>query len=180
MHKRPAAHFALALVIALGIAALAPAANARADELTPEKREDIQRLFKASGSSAMVLEVANVLTKHSMQTIKTARRDISAQQLAVIEREIKTLLDEKLNGPGGMLDRLVPLYANTFTRQEIRDMLAFYESPTGKKVVATMPQLMAAGQRIGADIGKELLPELKQRLTKALGKGGEVLDKLPE
>ena len=43
-----------------------------------------------------------------------------------------------------------------------------------------MPQLIAAGQRIGADISKELLPELKQRLTKALGKGGEVLDKLPE
>ncbi|OIO05015.1 MAG: hypothetical protein AUJ49_01900 [Desulfovibrionaceae bacterium CG1_02_65_16] len=180
MSKRFAHILVLAIVLAVTLAALPPTASAQADELTPQKRADIERLFKAAGSGALAAQLAATMTRQTMNTVRAARKDIPARKLAIIEREMITLLREKLNGPGGMLDRLAPLYAATYTQQEIRDMLAFYESPTGRKVVATTPQLMIAGQKIGADMTKELLPELKKRLTKALAKDGEVLDKLPE
>jgi hypothetical protein len=36
-----------------------------------------------------------------------------------------------------------PAYARVFTLQELRDMLAFYKSPTGVKAVQVMPKLLA-------------------------------------
>ncbi len=38
--------------------------------------------------------------------------------------------------------KFVEVYMKEFTEQELKEMVAFYESPTGKKTLATMPALM--------------------------------------
>ncbi len=89
------------------------------------------------------------------------------------------MIRESVDAPGGMLDRMVPLYAGTFTHQEIRELLAFYNTPTGRKAAASMPGLMRQGQQIGESMAREMGPELKRRLKAALSKEGVVLDRMP-
>ncbi|HWR04715.1 MAG TPA: DUF2059 domain-containing protein [Humidesulfovibrio sp.] len=174
-----APRFAISLVLSLCLAlvALCPA---RADELTPQKQADIQRLLDVSGGAALGKQLPAVITRQVVLSLKQKRPDIPAQSLAVVEREVMAVMKQKLEGPGGMLDRLVPLYAKTFTQQEIKDMLAFYESPTGRKAAAALPGLLREGQKIGEELAKEIGPELKRRLTEALSKEGVVLDRLPD
>jgi len=35
-----------------------------------------------------------------------------------------------------------PIYARNFTAQELREILAFYRTPTGSKALHTMPKIM--------------------------------------
>jgi hypothetical protein len=41
-----------------------------------------------------------------------------------------------------MVALMVPLYASTYTVDEIRQLTAFYDSPLGQKMVAKSPELM--------------------------------------
>lgn len=175
------ARLILGLCLCLGFA---PAAQAQAaqiiDELTQQKQADIRRLMDISGGASSGRLMSQALTRQIIASLRQKRPDIPEQTLAVVDRELSAVMKQTLDGPDGLLERMVPLYAKTFTHQEIRDMLAFYESPTGRKAAASLPGLMREGQKIGEDLARQMLPELKRRLTEALSKEGVVLDRLPE
>ena len=68
---------------------------------------------------------------------------------------------------GELEEGYVTLYDRHFTAAEIRDLLAFYDSPIGKRFLAEQPALMREGiamgqewgSRIGADVGRTLSAE---------------------
>lgn len=68
---------------------------------------------------------------------------------------------------GELVDSLVPIYTRTFTIDDLRAIVAFYDSPTGRRLLETQPALMreatalgqAWGSRIGAEIGRQLASE---------------------
>jgi hypothetical protein len=57
-----------------------------------------------------------------------------------------------------LLDMLVPIYATHLTRDEIEQLIRFYESPIGRRFTAVAPLItqesMAAGQTWGAALGR--------------------------
>jgi hypothetical protein len=58
--------------------------------------------------------------------------------------------------------RVTTMYVESFTESELREMTAFYRTPTGRKALALMPEMMQRGALIGAEIAKEHTPELEQ------------------
>jgi len=60
--------------------------------------------------------------------------------------------------------KFVAIYAETFTEAELRELIAFYLTPTGKKVLATTPDLMKRGAMIGAEVAQTHTPELEQMI----------------
>jgi hypothetical protein len=68
---------------------------------------------------------------------------------------------------GELEEGYVTLYDRHFTTAEIRDLLAFYDSPIGKRFLEVQPVLMREGialgqewgSRIGADVGRTLSAE---------------------
>lgn len=57
------------------------------------------------------------------------------------------------------------VYAKHFTRKEIDDLAAFYKTPTGKKLAASLPALTG-------EVGAKMAPVLMTRLPAALKKRG--------
>lgn len=67
---------------------------------------------------------------------------------------------------------MAALYAEYFTEQELRDLIGFYETPTGQKAVAVMPELMGRGAQIGVARVQANLGELKQMIQAESAKLG--------
>lgn len=65
-------------------------------------------------------------------------------------------------------DSMVEIYANNFSGAELRDLVAFYKSPTGQKFLQKTPlitqQTMAAGQKFGQSAGAEAQKEMIEQL----------------
>ena len=53
------------------------------------------------------------------------------------------------------------MYSQAFTAKELKELTAFYETPTGKKTIEKMPQLMAQDAQIGAARVQENMAELQ-------------------
>lgn len=60
--------------------------------------------------------------------------------------------------------RITDDYAEAFTEPELREMIAFYKTPTGQKALAKMPVLMQKGALIGMEIVKQHKGELQEMI----------------
>ncbi len=56
------------------------------------------------------------------------------------------------------------LYASTFTLKELTGLKSFYQTPLGKKVLMTMPQLTQKGMEIGMTAAQEKQPQLTAKI----------------
>ena len=65
-----------------------------------------------------------------------------------------------------LINALVPIYDRYFTESEIKDLIKFYESPVGKKMVLNQPLIlkdsMTVGQNWGMKIGQEIVEDLQK------------------
>jgi hypothetical protein len=64
----------------------------------------------------------------------------------------------------GLIDRIIPIYAKHFTQKEINQLLDFYRSPVGKKVIEKMPTIMQESMMVGQEWGKKLRKQLIEQL----------------
>jgi uncharacterized protein len=58
--------------------------------------------------------------------------------------------------------KLTDMYADSFTESELREMTAFYRTPTGQKALALMPDMMRRGGMLGAEVARQHMPELER------------------
>jgi hypothetical protein len=65
----------------------------------------------------------------------------------------------------------VRLYAETYTEAELRQLVAFYQTPLGQRVVETMPDLMARSSEISQRRVREFMPEMMQRIIERMQSG---------
>ena len=55
-----------------------------------------------------------------------------------------------------MLDLAVSRYDEHYSDEEIKDLIKFYESPLGQKVVTVLPKLTAELQQDGGNLGRQV------------------------
>lgn len=65
------------------------------------------------------------------------------------------------------IEMYIPIYQKHFTDAEIDELIAFYNSPIGKKFVAKTPYItsesMAAGQEWGMKVATKVMEKLQKR-----------------
>ncbi len=92
--------------------------------------------------------------------------DIQIKQAPQMEsyREIMFEFFEKYMSWSNMKDDMVQIYAEAFMEGELKEITAFYKTPTGQKVVKMMPILMNKGSELGARRVQEHMGELQMAI----------------
>ena len=149
-----------------------------ADELTNEKYRDIKRLIEITGASNLAEQMASVASQQFLQMLKASNPEIPDRALIVMETELKVLYAEKIPAPGGLLDQTIPIYDKYLSHEEIRELLAFYETPVGQKAILVMPSVVRDSTMAGQRWGQSLGPEIQERIVSALRREG-LLEEAP-
>lgn len=144
-------------------------AGASAEDLSREKRADIERLLTMTGSLALGKQMASAITVNLAQNLKQARPDIPDKVLDLLPAEVIATFDENMDS---LKDEMIPLYHRHFTAAEIKGLINFYSTDLGKKAIRTMPVLMQEGMVIGQRWGQSLAPKIKQRIAAKLKQQG--------
>lgn len=153
MNKKPLAAFAgtvacAALFVAHPVRAqTAPAKDA-------EKTADIRRLMQVTGTEKAVLQMTGQMINQMRQTDSR------------IPAEFWTRFQAKIK-PNELLSLLVPVYEKNYTKTEVKQLLAFYETPLGRKLIATTPVVMMESQQIGATWGRKKAQEVIAEMQSA-------------
>jgi hypothetical protein len=117
-----------------------------------------------------VLELCNVMDlEHIMQDSMNRMIDLQLQQAPQIQSarpQFEKFFNKYLSWTA-LKDDYVKLYMDTFSEPELRELITFYKTPTGKKAVKQMPQLLQKGAELGASRVREHMGELMQMLQQA-------------
>lgn len=114
-------------------------------------------MFEATGTE----EAYKVVINQMITMFKEQYSDMDSEEWDNLEKEfLKTSLND-------LTEMLVPVYKKYFTEADLKEMIAFYNSPVGKKFAqkspAIMKESMIIGQEWGRKIGEEFANKLEQK-----------------
>jgi uncharacterized protein len=147
------------------------------EELTAEKRADIQQLLEMTGALSIGRQMSAAVVQQMTQFLRKARPDIPQRVLDVLPEEIDGVIKENT---GAFTDMIIPLYHKYYTGAEVKEMIRFYATPLGRKTVETLPALMNEGFELGQRWGQSLGPSIQARVQARLKKEGYDLDQQPK
>lgn len=163
----------LTLTLLLALASLP--SNAQDTEIAPEKREALVKLMFVTGATQIVDQFSDLFIQQMTQTLQSTRPDIPLRAYTILEEEVQEVVAEEIEG--GTIETLfMPIYAKYFTLEEVRGLLAFYESDIGRKSIEVLPMLTQESVQVGQNWGTSLGPKIGQRVTRRLAEEGIELE----
>lgn len=126
------------------------------EEVSQEYRQALGTLMEVNNSQATFRAVIN----QTVEGFKEQKREVPAEIWEELRHELLgTSIDE-------LLDMIAPVYARHITLEELQDIIAFYESPAGKKLAEKTPLItqesMQIGQQWGRKVGERVIDKLSE------------------
>ena len=160
---------AMALLLCLGMAALCPgqakpASPSHAGDTLGAKHQDTEKLMELVGTRRILRDLFDQDIEAQIAAMRRARPDVPDQFWEDFTVEFK-----RQASPDELMKAILPIYDKHFSHQEIRQLIAFYQSPLGRKISTTLPEIqqesVEAGRAWGERLGDRMHEELQKRLT---------------
>lgn len=130
-------------------------------------------------SAEEFLEITQV--ERGMTSVTAVMMDSMVRQnpkLADYQDVLNEWIDERMSWPK-VRDRFVAIYMDAFSERELRELIAFYQTPTGQKSIRLTPELIQKGAEIGNEAAMAGMADL-QAMIRARAAELRAVPKPPE
>jgi|SRR5690554_794412 len=133
--------------------------------LAQDKSSDSQKLIGLMNSEKMIEEMMDsMIPIYKQQAREQFRGEETNEKFAEF---MEVLTKETKDFSHKLIDEvMVELYEKHFTHEELKDLIKFYESPTGEKLIKVTPDITKDMMNI---MMSEYLPEFQEKLMNKLG-----------
>ena len=118
------------------------------------KIEKIKNLLEMTGSGKLGVQVAS----NMMAAFQKSYTTVDEKCWDDFAKEIKA---------EDLVNLIIPIYDKYYTEDDIDQLTSFYNTPTGKKMIETLPivtqESMTAGQAWGKLIGEKVIQQLTEK-----------------
>lgn len=118
------------------------------------KAVKIKQLMELTGTGKMAVQVVD-------QIIST-----TAVRNPKVDPKFWEEFSKSIN-PEDMINLIIPVYERFYSEEDIDNMIIFYNTPTGKKMIQVLPDLtqesMRVGQQWGMKIAEDIMKKLKDK-----------------
>lgn len=149
------------LTLLLSLAALCGTASAQESQgaVSEEKRRDIIRLLeltKAADIGEQIMQQITATLRENFAMLPDEQRD---KIFKIYEEEMgREFTKEK------MIEVAVPLYDKYMSSEDVKALIAFYESPLGRRAIDVLPAISREAYEDGARRGREAGVRVMTRL----------------
>ena len=143
---------AAAFLLSLGAwpAAIAQQAN----EIDPAFRADIVRMLE--------LTVSDQMAETVFQQVKATLQPLMPEAGDEFWDQMKAEIDTS-----ALNSRLAPVYARHLTHEDVQGVVAFYESPAGRRYLAAYPQIFTESMQVASQWSQEVYQRVERRIEQA-------------
>ncbi|MFC6998629.1 DUF2059 domain-containing protein [Rufibacter roseus] len=123
---------------------------------------------KAAENLLLIMGTPKALEDNIQQMLTMQMEQVPALKAA--ELEVRAFFSKHMNWDAIKGD-LIKLYVAEFTEKELKDMTAFFNTPTGKKMASKQSKLAIESMKIGQESLQSHLPELQQIVMDKMKEG---------
>jgi hypothetical protein len=155
------------MIAAALLASLLGVAPTLAQTPPPEATSAARELIVAMKATDQFKAILPLIMQNLKPAIVQNRPDVEKDFDAITP----AMIDMAMSKLPALTELMAQVYARNFTTAELNDLMAFYKTPTGQKLLQSMPvitqQSLAAGQQfaqtIVTDLQKQIVEEMKKR-----------------
>lgn len=153
--------------LALLAAAASPAFAQQPPQPSPEQVKAAREVIEISGAAGGLSNIVPIFFDEAKQTFTRTRPEIAKD----LDEVLKALQPEFEQRREALMTEIATVYAQQFSAAELAEIRGFYQTPTGKKLVQSLPGVMQASyektqawsQKMSQDIVTRARQELKKR-----------------
>jgi TonB family protein len=129
----------------------------------PETAADIRRLLEVTGADKLTSMIFNSFMGPIREELVRSL-PASEDREKIADRFIQKM--EERASSGELIDVLIPIYAKHFTHEDLKNSLAFFESPSGRHFLQEQPAYLQEVQTAASEHWKEIvIPELLREMV---------------
>lgn len=98
-----------------------------------------------------------------------AQHGMPQEGIDEIRAAISSWYDKEINFDD-IKPKMVDIYVKDFTESDLKEIIAFYNSPVGQKAIKTLPSVMREGAMIAQTYTKDKIPSLTAQITPIIAK----------
>lgn len=160
-----------AAVLAASMALALSALDARAQQPSPAAMTLSKEIVGITGSTALFAPLISGVVEQA-KLLFLQQNPALSKDLTEIANKMRADLaprQEELNA------EVARLHAVNFNEQELKDILAFYKSPAGKKLLTMQPSVVEGSMKYAQDWANRLSEEVIGKMREEMKKKGHTL-----
>jgi hypothetical protein len=118
------------------------------------KIASIKTLLEVTGSGKLGVQAVQNMIASYKQNLPSVPEEFWNEFMKEVNTDVLTSM-------------VIPIYDKYYSLEELNAIIAFYQTPIGKKVISTLPQIMQesmqAGQSWGKEVGEKAFNKLKEQ-----------------
>jgi uncharacterized protein len=155
----------LLVVLVLGFLSATTCIAQQAASDQPASKEDVERYLDAMHTRELMKSTMEAVSKQirqimheELQKTPNLPPDAEAQMNQMYDKMMKTMPADEL------LDSMIPVYQKHFTKGDIDSLVAFYATPTGKKMVAELPAITQEAMQASSGVMRKFMDQAMQQM----------------
>jgi uncharacterized protein len=137
-------------------------------EDAPASKADVERYFQIIKSHDMMKKMAATMTQSMHQLMHEQYLQHKDELPADYESKMTATMDDMFtNMPmDEMMQAMIPAYQKHLTKGDIDNLVAFYSTPTGEKLMRELPTIMAESMQDMMPVMTKYMDTVKETLLK--------------
>ena len=170
---------ALLLIACLLLGSVSFAQQNPAD--APASKADIEKYLDVLHTRDLMKTMMDAMSKQMHQMIAEQLKKDPAMTPQV-EARVNKMMDDiiKTMPIDDLIDAMIPVYQKHFTKGNIDDLLAFYSTPTGQKLLQELPAITTEAMQAVMPISQRMMATAMQRAKDELAQMQKENDPSPK
>ncbi len=147
----------------------------------PASKEDVEKYLDVMHTRDMMKTMMDAMSKQMHQIFaEQMKKDPGTTPAA--EARVNKMMDDIIKSMpiDNLLDAMIPVYQKHFTKGNIDDLLAFYSTPTGQKLIKELPAITAEAMQAATPIYKTMMATAMERVQAELAQMQKENDPSPK
>lgn len=176
----------MSIVVSLGAAAPVEAQEAQAPVPAPDAakqppvsdgyRKIVAELLESIGAGVAGEQVAMSMAQETLGAIAATGTPITEEIQKIVVDEAVSEFTDLFSGVDYLTNIYAPLYAAHLSETELREILAFYESPAGQKMISIVPQISQTAMYSIQRDSLERVPDFQAKVDEKLRAAGVIIE----
>lgn len=145
--------------------------NAFGEDLTKEKKAAIKKLIQLSNGKNLGKMFVNSMLQNLAMVWQQNNKNVPPEVFEIARNELIAIFDEEMEKET-YYEMLYPIYHKYLSLEEINQIIEFYQTPVGKKLLKVLPDIFRESMLAGQKWGESLAPVIKQRVMQRLKEAG--------
>lgn len=142
------------------------------EELSDDKKKLIDELLTITNAADIGQMFSKAIISQMTKVMKSANPDVDPRAFDIVEEEVNALIHEEVVVKNSLNAMIYPIYDKYFTQNDLAELVAFYKTPLGKKLISVTPSITQESMQVGHSWGQSLGPKIQQRVSDRLKREG--------